>query len=378
MKLPNRAKRTLYLGAAFALAVIGLVSDIGGHASAVGQVTSRAIKLGSSAASATNVMYHVAFTTASTSNVQGIVIDFCSNDPIIGDTCTAPAGFNVNRSTTSLNNQTNITGFTVYTADATNNRIILTNGSGGSVASSTAVSFDLGNGTTNGITNTSAVGSFYARIYTYATDTAAQSHNTASPSGYVDYGGIAMAIVPVINITAKVQETLSFCVYKTTCGDDPSFTIGHVVGTATVIDANAIDTADVNFSLSTNANGGAKIRMRGDTLKSGGNSIAAAGTTPFTFANGTEKFGLRVSTAGTNISGVAPYNGSTGNYGLDVTSADSDTTANIKGSFGGIVASLSAPVSNSVTTLTFAAAASNTTPAGTYTAAEQLIASGTF
>jgi hypothetical protein len=270
------------------------------------------------------------------------------------------------------------------TSDSTNNRIIITNGSGGNINAGIPISFDLGNGTTNGFTNPSVTtpatdsATFYARIYTYTTAAAATSHNTNSPSGYQDYGGIALGIVPTINITAKVQETLSFCVYKTTCGDDPSFTIGHTVGTATVIDANQIDPADVNFSISTNANGGAKIRMKGDTLKSNGNSISAAGASAFTFVAGTEKFGVRVSTAGTNITAAAPYNGAAGDYGLDITTADSDTTANIKGSFGGVIATLSGPVNNSVTTLTFAAAASNTTPAGTYTAAEQLITTGSF
>ncbi len=379
MRISSKARRISYAIAAFSLATAAVFSGIAEHVAAA-QVTSRYIKMGNSNPGATNVAYKVAFTTSTTSNVRGIVVDFCSNDPIIGDACTAPTGFNVNRATTSLNNQTNISGFSVYTSDATNNRIILVNAAGGSVSSGTAVSFELGNGTTNGITNpTGTAGSYYARIYTYATNTAAQSHSTDSPTGYVDYGGIALSTAAVINITAKVMEQLTFCVYKSTCGDDPSFTIGHAVGTATIIDNSAVDTSPTNFSISTNANGGASIRLKGDTLKNGANSIAAAGAAAKTLIAGTENFGVRLSTAGTNITGVAPYNGGSGSqYGLDITSAAGDSTANVTSTFGGQIATLSGPVSNSVSTLTFAATASNTTPAGTYTAAEQLIATGTF
>lgn len=377
MKVQNRARRTVYVLTACMLVVATVFSGLVQHASA-GQITTRSIRLSSSQPSAANVVYRVGFTTSTTGNIGGIVVDFCSNNPIIGDSCTAPGGLNVNRATTSVNNQTGISGFAVYTSDTTDNRIIITDSTPASVGG--AVSFELGNGTTNGFTNPSATGSFYARIYTYATEAAAQGHNTNTPTGYVDYGGVALSTAAVVNITARVMETLSFCVYNTTCGDDPSFTIGHTVGTTTVIDDSVVDTSTVNFSISTNANGGASIRMKGDTLKTAGgsNDINAAGTSAVAFAAGTENFGLRVSTSGTNITATAPYNGAANNYGFDVTSAAGDTTANVTSTFGGLIATLSGPVSNSVSTLTFGATASSTTPAGTYTATQQLIATGTF
>lgn len=376
MKLQHMPRRAFYVLTACMLIVATVFSGLIQRASA-GQVTSRSIRLSSSQASAQNVVYRVGFTTFTTGNIGGIVVDFCSNNPIIGDACTPPAGFNVNRSTTSLNNQSGITGFSIYTADTEDNRIIITKGSPTSVSG--AVSFELGNGT-NGFTNPSTTGSFYARIYTYTTQAAAQGHDTDTPTGYQDYGGVALSTAAVVNITARVMETLSFCVYDATCGDDPSFTLGTVVGTTTVIDDQAVYTDTVNFSISTNANGGASIRMKGDTLKTagGGNDINAAGTSAVAFSAGTERFGLRVSTAGTNITATAPYNGAANNYALDVTTAASDTTPNVTSTFGGLIATLSGPVSNSVTTLTFGVTAAATTPAGTYTAAEQLIATGTF
>lgn len=178
------------------------------------------------------------------------------------------------------------------------------------------------------------------------------------------------------------METLSFCVYNDmhlgvagtgTCGvDDPSFTIGHTVGSATIIDSSAVDTALTDFSISTNAQGGATIRLKGDTLKSGANQINPAGATAVAFVANTEDFGVRVSTSGTNITAQAPYNDAA-NYGFDVTS-----TPNVTTTYGDDLAVLSGPVNASISKLTWAAAASNTTKAGTYTAAEQLIATGTF
>jgi hypothetical protein len=273
-----------------------------------------------------------------------------------------------------------ISGFTVYTSDVTNNRIIVT-GTPVSLSSGNTVSFQLGNGTSNGFTNPTTVngglnpvGTFYARIYTYATAAAAQGHNTGTPTGFVDAGGVALSTAAIINITAKVQETLSFCVYKTTCGDDPSFTIGHTVGTATIIDANTIDTSTTNFSIATNANNGVIVRMKGDTLKFGSNDIDPAGSSQL-FAINTEAFGLRMSTLGTGMTATSPYNATAGRYSLIVTGGGTD---DVTSTFGGNIASLAGPSAGTISTITFAAAASNTTTAGTYTAAEQLIATGTF
>jgi hypothetical protein len=365
------AALSLTVAISASMVVPGLV----GQASAA-QVTARSIQMGSSLASATNVAYKVGFTVATTGNIGGIVVDFCSNDPIIGDTCTAPTGFNVNRATTSLNNQTGITGFSVYTSDATNNRIIITKASATSVSG--AVSFELGNGTSNGITNPSTVDSFYARIYTYTTAAAAQGHVTDTPTGYVDYGGIALAITDAINITARVQETLSFCVYADdngsgagtgTCGDGADLDVGHTSGTTKIIDSSVVDTAAVDFDLSTNAQSGAVVNLKGDTLKSGSNDINAIGGTANPINAGTENFGLRISTAGTNITRTAPYNDNT-NYGLD--------TASTTSTYGDQICTLSGPTNSSVSTITYAATASLTTPAGLYTATHQLIATGTF
>ena len=75
------------------------------------------------------------------------------------------------------------------------------------------------------------------------------------------------------------------------------------------------------------------------------------------------------------MSATSPYTTSASTYALDVSSAG---TSDVTTTYGGQLAALSGPTTASVTTLTFGATASPTTPAGTYTAAEQLIAAGTF
>ena len=117
---------------------------------------------------------------------------------------------------------------------------------------------------------------------------------------------------------------------------------------------------------------GAVVRIKGDTLKSGSNSIAAVGAAAAAIVAGTANFGLRVSTPG-GLTATAPYNDAS-NYGLDITTAGENLTT----TYGDQLASVNAAVNNSTTTMTYAATASNTTPAGIYTATHQLIATGTF
>ncbi len=367
-------KRALYVTAALVVTTASIFSGMIQSVYA-GQVLTRSITISSSAPDANNVEYLVKFTTATTNNIGGVVIDFCSNNPIIGDTCNAPTNFDVNEGTLTIGTQVGITGLSINAATTTN-ELILTKASATSVNSGVAVTLPLGDGSTTGLHNPNSTGSFYARIYTYDTQAAAAAHVMNAPTGYIDAGGIALSTAAVVTITAKVQETLAFCVYPSAgvCGDPPSFTIGHTSGTATIIDANTIDTATTNFSIATNANSGVAVRLKGDTLKSGANDIDAAGS-DFTFAIGTEKFGLRLSTLGTSITATSPYAPVAGHYSLVTTGGGTD---DVTSTFGGQIAQLTAPVSSSVSTVTWGAAASNTTPAGTYTANEQFIATGTF
>lgn len=331
------------------------------------QISTRSIQMSNSTAGATSTSYLLTFTPVAAA--QELIVDFCGDTPFVGSTCafsssTVPTTTGV---TASAGTATAVgSGSPVHTVKVTG--LTMTAGSPFSV-------------TLNGLTNPSTNTSFYARVLTFATGNAAgyapatTSGGTTTTGTYVDYGGVALSTAANITITAKVMESLSFCVYVATCGDVPSITIGH--GTNNTLDSTAIDTKTVNFSLSTNALHGAIVNMKGNVLSSGGNTIPAigggSGSAASTMTAGTAAFGMQVSTAG-GMTASVPYNGTGSNYGLDTTTANNNITA----TYGDTVATSTGPVNSSVSTLTFGATASPTTPAGIYTTTEQLIATGTF
>jgi hypothetical protein len=362
-----------------------------------GQVQLRSIKLSDSRANQAGVTYDVKFTTASTYTVKGIIVDFCdsTSTPIIGDsTCntTNLGSFSVGASPSV----TLVSGLTAtWTAASLNsNRTLkLTKSAGDSLtAATTVVEF-----TINNVHNANFTGTFYARIITYDLDTgdiASYAPGTEGSTNAKDYGGFALSTANVITITAKVQETMTFCVSGVApgpnCGQtgtavtQPNLTIGH--GANTILDSTQVDTAPAFTQLSTNATNGAVIRMRNTAtsggLNAGSNNIPAAnsgGGTPAAIGAGIAAFGLFVAngTGGTGtITADANYNdGTSTHYGMDTTTAGG---ANVLGTYGDAIASSSAPVNNVGNNLTFAAQASNTTPAGLYTANIILIATGTF
>lgn len=366
------------------------------------QLQSRTIQMSDSApsnagtgvGSGKNVVYKVSFTTTNTSsNIGGIVIDFCTDSPIAGDACAAPTAMNTNRATTGIANATGMgTGaFAVTTADGTAgtnlNRIILTRSAAAPLTST--VSFDLGNGTTTGFTNPSTTGTFYARIYTYATQAAANAHVTANPTSYVDYGGIALSTTAAISITARVQENIQFCLSgvlpSANCGGTttPALTLGE--GSPAALSSSTVSNGNVYSQIATNASSGATVRIRnsnscGGLSRNGGSSCdippanGGNATTPGLTA-GNAGFGLAIGAAsGTVVS--APYNGVVGSngFGMDSTSGTSVTTT-----FGSTAFTTnSLPVNSTNNTWTFGATASNVTPSGIYTANIIAIATGIF
>ena len=343
-----------------ASAMPGIISS-----SDAAQVTSRSVEMSDTTASDTGVTYHVAFTTATTGNIQGIVVDFCDNDPLIGDSCTTPGGFTVGATPTFANLAgTNPT--TGWSASSLNSgrTFVLTNGAAGSVTEPQAISFDITNVTNPNSNNHS----FYARILTYSTVAGATGYVAGSEGSPTDYGGIALSTASPITVTARVEEQLSFCVFYTTCGDSPAISLGH--GPNTVLDSTAVDTNTDQFSVSTNAQAGVSVRLKGATLTSGTNTIPAVSPSPGTITAGTAAFGLYMSSLGAGMSAAPDYNNAGGDYGFN--------TANIGGTYGDVIASSAGVLSNSISAVTFGATASNTTPAGIYTATEELIATGTF
>jgi hypothetical protein len=337
-------------------------------AAAVGQVTVRSVEMSTSAAS-TAGSYKLTFTPVTLT--QEVVVEFCSDTPFPGATCAF--------ATSSVPTVASPTS-SAASAGANGTATALSGGTPTHAFKITGLTMAAGssyNITVSGMTNPStANATFYARIYTYTTGGAA-SYTEASSSGTAptigsptDNGGVALATASTIAITAQVLETISFCVYLGTasCGTAPTFFLGHSANN--ILDTTAVDTKTVKFDLSTNALSGVVVKLTGDTLKSGANSIAAAGSSPATITAGTASFGLYISAAG-SLTRAANYNGGSGTqYGLN--------TTNTLSTFGDQIASSAGAINASTSTITYGATASATTPAGIYTANHQLIATGTF
>jgi hypothetical protein len=347
-----------------------------------GTLVNRYIKLSDSSSGHTNTTYSIGFTPTVTTAIKGIVIDFCSDSPVIGATCTPPSGMDIVKASLALANITNLTaGFTVDTTNSTATRAVLVNGSGSTVAT-TAATIDLGNGT-NGVTNpTTTNTAFYARIMTYGATATAQAYTSSAPGSYIDGGGVAVSTAGLIQLTAKVQESLTFCVYTNSpvncaAASGTAVTLGDANGVLASTSTSYQSTA--GFGLQTNAQSGAVVRMKGDTLcrvagscVSSANTITAQGAscTADSTTTSVEQFGMRVSVVGTGITATAPYNCTAGNHAFDLT--------NVNTTYGQQIASCSAPIDEAQNTLQFSAKAATTTEAGIYSSTLTFIAVATY
>jgi hypothetical protein len=343
-----------------------------------------------------DVTYTIGFTTGTLNDTEAVVIDFCSDSPITGDTCTAPTGFNVNEGTLALANQTGTGGNNFSIDAATDTNTLVLSRTALNIAASTAVEFDLGTtAAANGITNPTTNGTFYARILTYDTLATAQAYTDTAPGAYIDDGGLAMAIANELTITARVQEVLQFCVGSTYTGTSiPADDCTDISGTA--INLGVVDSASVQATAAdagramvrTNANSGAVVYYKAEQNTSSGKlKVAGAtcsgvsttdqcfnssGTTENSMVAGTEEFGMTSTAvdtsnggATTNLTRDAEYDDSVG-YAWD----DS-------GSFD-TIASSSSVLDDEMLEMEFAATAAATTPTGLYTVTANFVATATF
>lgn len=271
----------------------------------------------------TDVVYQVGFTTnqgGASATIGAVVIEFCQNSPIIGDTCTAPTGFDANAHTGSNTTVvidpggSAITDFQKSTTNATANRVVLTR-TGGPAAVATAqnIRVQLGNpdATSNGVTNPSILqanntynSTFYARIVTFEAEAGAFEYeaddiddaaddtdysgtdDNQTDYGYdahevVEAGGIALSTAEQITITARVPERITFCVFTQDDTVAPN-SCGTGAGAADDLGGNAVTLGNENgvldftgpyvdktaqYSIATNASLDVAIRARGTTLK---------------------------------------------------------------------------------------------------------------
>lgn len=401
----QKLKRLAYVVAALIIAVAGtvegiLVSKANALMVSATQVQSRSIIMSDSRASATAVSYQVTFTPQQSYTLEGIVLEFCDSAsvPIIDDgDCADPPGFSVGGATPTFNTNTapnNLgAGWTATGEDPdTQFRIAkLINASGPALTASTPYTFTLTN-----VTNQSATGTFYARLILYTQSTGdidTYSSTTSGTTEAIEFGGFALSTANSISITARVAEALTFCVSEANPGDNcsgtstPSITLGEPPNN-TLVPSDVSDSSaePIYTQLSTNASGGAVVRMKNTAASGGLNAVFGVGVipptgdTPTAITAGTAAFGVRVATVagggGDTLDLDANYDSAT-NYGMDAATGGVDTTS-VLTTYGDPVYSSDDPLDERETTFIFAATASNTTPAGTYVATIILVAAGTF
>lgn len=361
-----------------------------------------------------DVSYRVGFTLPSSSTFQGIVVNFCNNSPIVGDSCTAPTGFSLDPTgaydpgagadsvALDLDAQSGISGFTIDTVNSDDNTLILT---GSAAALTGAVTFDLGSiADDDGIYNPSVNGTFYARILLYATSGAAQAYDPVTTGTYLHDGGVALAVADELTISARVQEVLQFCVGSEDAGTNSdcsdisgtAINLGVVESSDTAETDNSPARRDGKAMIRTNAFNGAAIYYKAEQntasgkLKVNGATCTgslttdqcfnSAGTTKQAIVDGVEMFGMTVfdidltnGAATTNLQCDTEYNGDgTCSGGAPTGYAWDDT-----GNFDRIAFSTSV-LDDEMLQLRFAATASPTTPTGLYTVTANFVATATF
>lgn len=382
LKSINRRVGSLFAVAALVLATItpGLVPAFASAA----QVTNRSVQLSSSSKAATGVNYTISFTSVGAAGA--IVFDFCQDSPLIGATCTAPTGFNVSAATVSGGTFVKGSG-----AANTNSSVFVT----GTVAASSPITVIL-----SGVTNPTNSGPLYVRMLTYTDGTGAAAYTSTTPGTYIDNGSAAASITDTVGVSAAVLESMTFCVSgalvtAANCGavTAPTLKLGEVVtGSVLALDSAHVSTGNIYSQISTNAANGAVVNLKSATSCGGlkrveatGCDIAPAGTTDITA--GQAKFGVKVATAadpaGGNSNGTyqiagastTPYYSSS-IFKLNYVAGDA---TGITSAYGDpILDTNGAPVNNKNVQLTFGASAANNTPAGTYSTALSLIATGKF
>ena len=395
-------------------------------------VTNRAIHLSDSVAGATDVSYEVEFEIATTGVVSTLVLQYCDDSPIIGDsTCADARSFDWNEAGLVISNQngTNTTG-TIGDAGVTDwvvddstdsNGLVLTTATAASLTAGDIVTFTLGSsGGSDGVTNpTTANSAFYVRIHTYSGGLSTVPCTTGSTCdgagtdfdfdnaslGNVDDGGVALSTASQLNINARVQEVLTFTIGTDAAADDCATLAGDTIDLGVLDSAGGINHASVDPSsdtnvgcgeVTTNASGGLQIFYIGDDLKVG--SVACSGSTDddggaasdvdqcinrdsdadagssTVIVGADEQWGIGVSNEGTNaVANITSNLNAENAYDID-TAEEYSFTPNSATQ----IASSTTVVNQETIEIDAAGTASITTPTGLYSTTLTFIATATF
>lgn len=420
LNVDTRTKRVLHItniGTQLTVLLAGLLAPLmllTGSASAA-QLTSRSVTISNSTVSATTVDFTIAFTTPVTTNIGAIVVQNCTT--ALG-TCTAPAGAVNNVDATAVWTGTSATNFSRQTT-TTGGCTIGTN-----VWCGTRVAASETNGAKTIVidsnTNQSTTATFYLRITTF-TDAAFTLPTTSGQ----DTGVVAASTAANLTVTARIQESLTFCVGTTTV-NDATTAPGACPLSGTSVDLGVLTSGTNNYSfprtdsgtatngitqLSTNAVNGSSVsyfsvqNSASGTLKVAGTacavSTAYAGgsktdicfndtTTQTVFATTPANEGFGMTVAGTNCSATNAYACAlaSGTNNLKAVAGYIGATATTFGTGTGFawnnagtptqIASSTSVVDAESLILKFNAWPVATTPTGSYTVTSVYIATSTY
>jgi hypothetical protein len=322
------------------LSVLTLIVTTFAQSVSAAQITARSVTIGNSAPSASTT-YSFNFTVPSATVIQSVSFQACdaASGACVNPTNT-PTGFSV-ASSTLTGQPTNLgdaAGWTVSTATAGSLRL---SKSGNSAAPTGIQTVSFSN-----VVNPSATNStFFFRMTTYS------DANWTTP---IDTGTVATSTAGQINVTASVDETLTFTLASATAA----------LGT---LSSSSTRSATSTMSASTNAATGYNITVSGSTVA--GLTTSAS---PIVSSIGTSQFGINLAANATPSVGSAPSGGS-GVAGTGYGVADQ-----FKFLSGSTVASTSAPSNTTTFTVSYIANITPSTPAGSYSTSLTYVATANF
>jgi hypothetical protein len=369
------------------------------QASAYSQITARSTTLSTSkpGASGSGVVYTIAFKPATTETVGAVGFTMCDQPYEVNSTCAQTAGasggilgtsavFNSGASSADFSS-----GFAIGSSGncgtgSDSKHVCIYDASGVAVTAGTAETVVF-----NTITNPSAANTtFYINIFITTVGGASTVY-----SAPVDFGATAVSTGTELNVTATVQEALTFCVGTTItlgCTGVSGSTVS--LGTSSpcpIMGSSYSCTGTSLMDANTNASSGYAIYYDGSTFTSSlPYTIPAIGSTVASSTAGTEQFGL----AGTAYSGSGTgvfYNSGSGgntNYcfasgtGCPAATGNGGKYAYVTGGVGNTtnteVALASGPTSDNLYTMTYLGNVSATTKPGIYNATVDYICTGQF
>ncbi len=237
------------------------------------QLAARSVAIGSSAPSAVTT-HNYTFTLASLSPVGSMEFEYCTNSPLSGESCDAPAGLSV--SGAILQSQSGETGF-VVSPDSSANRIVLSRVPVSTLA--IPVSYNFAN-ITNQNTPSSPV---YVRIATF--------FSTDGSGARTDTGAVAYSTANPVYVNGYVPPYLTFCVGVVVALNCANFN-GTLINFGE-LSVNQPRSMSSQFSVATNDPGGYSTTLSGTTMTAGNNTIPSLNS-PQASQPGNSQFGMNL------------------------------------------------------------------------------------